>query len=304
MGDAIIAASGLSKSFGSVQALQDVDLEVPPGRVGLVGANGAGKTTLLRILLGMLAPSSGSARVFDIDAQRNPLGVRSRVGYMPEGDCFPPDQNAADFISYSAELGGLPTSESRQRASEVLTLVGLAEERFRNLGEFSTGMKQRAKLAQAIVHSPDLVLLDEPASGLDPDGREDMLNLINRLSDFGMSVVFSSHVLSDIERTCDWVVMLNEGQVLRNEPLAEIQASNAVRVEVLDDPAPLVQALTARGASVSVADRTVEVVMEGEVDLFVMIRDILADTGVGLRSLGAKQSTLEDVYLAVEEITE
>ncbi len=303
MGDTIIAASGLSKSFGSVQALQDVDLEVPPGRIGLVGANGAGKTTLIRILLGMLAPSDGSAQVFGIDAQRHPLGVRSRVGYMPEGDCFPPDQSAADFISYSAELGGLPSSESRQRASEVLTLVGLAEERFRNLGEFSTGMKQRAKLAQAIVHSPDLVLLDEPASGLDPDGREDMLNLINRLSDFGMSVVFSSHVLSDIERTCDWVVMLNEGRLLRNEPLAEIQASNAVRVVVLDDPAPVVEALTTRGASVSVSDRTLEVVMD-DADLFVMIRDILADTGVGLRSLGAKQATLEDVYLAVEEFTE
>ncbi|MEE8491202.1 MAG: ABC transporter ATP-binding protein [Acidimicrobiia bacterium] len=303
MGDAIIAASGLSKSFGSVQALQDVDLEVPPGRIGLVGANGAGKTTLIRILLGMLAPSDGSAQVFGIDAQRHPLGVRSRVGYMPEGDCFPPDQSAADFISYSAELGGLPSSESRQRASEVLTLVGLAEERFRNLGEFSTGMKQRAKLAQAIVHSPDLVLLDEPASGLDPDGREDMLNLINRLSDFGMSVVFSSHVLSDIERTCDWVVMLNEGRLLRNEPLAEIQASNAVRVVVLDDPAPVVEALTIRGASVSVSDRTLEVVMD-DADLFVMIRDILADTGVGLRSLGAKQATLEDVYLAVEEFAE
>ncbi len=303
MGDAIIAASGLSKSFGSVQALQDVDLEVPPGRIGLVGANGAGKTTLIRILLGMLAPSDGSAQVFGIDAQRHPLGVRSRVGYMPEGDCFPPDQSAADFISYSAELGGLPSSESRQRASEVLTLVGLAEERFRNLGEFSTGMKQRAKLAQAIVHSPDLVLLDEPASGLDPDGREDMLNLINRLSDFGMSVVFSSHVLSDIERTCDWVVMLNEGRLLRNEPLAEIQASNAVRVVVLDDPAPVVEALTTRGASVTVSDRTLEVVMD-DADLFVMIRDILADTGVGLRSLGAKQATLEDVYLAAEEFTE
>ena len=258
---------------------------------------------MIRILLGMIPPTGGSAQVFDVDAQRNPLGVRSRVGYMPEGDCFPPDQNAADFISYSAELGGLPTSESRQRASETLTLVGLAEERFRNLGEFSTGMKQRAKLAQAIVHSPDLVLLDEPASGLDPDGREDMLNLINRLSDFGMSVVFSSHVLSDIERTCDWVVMLNEGRLLRNEPLAEIQASNAVRVEVLDDPASVAEALTKRGASVSVADRTLEVVMD-DTDLFVMIRDILAETGVGLRSLGAKQATLEDVYLAVEEFSE
>lgn len=300
MPDSIITTAGLNKSFGTVQALQDVDLAVPAGRVGLVGANGAGKSTLIKILLGMLDPTSGSTEVYGTSAQRHPLAVRSRVGYMPEGDCFPPDQTAADFVSYTAELGGLPASESRQRASEVLTLVGLAEERFRNLGEFSTGMKQRAKLAQAIVHSPELVLLDEPASGLDPDGREDMLNLINRLGDFGMSVVFSSHVLGDIERTCDWVVMLNEGRLLRNEPLAAIRASNAVQVVLLDDPAPAVQELEARGAQVSVRDRTIEVELE-QGDPFVLIRNVLADTGVGMRSLGAKQTTLEDVYLAEEE---
>ena len=290
-------------SFGDVHALQDVDLAVPAGSIGLVGANGAGKSTLIKILLGMLEPSSGVTEVYGTSAQRKPLAVRSRVGYMPEGDCFPPDQTAADFVSYTAELGGLPSSESRQRASEVLTLVGLAEERFRNLGEFSTGMKQRAKLAQAIVHSPELVLLDEPASGLDPDGREDMLNLINRLGDFGMSVVFSSHVLSDIERTCDWVVMLNDGRVLRNEPLAEIRASNAVQVVLLDDPAPAVEALIKRGVSVTVRERTLDVVLEAG-DPFEVIRDVLADTGVGLRSLGSKQTTLEDVYLAEEEYTE
>lgn len=300
MPDSIITTAGLNKSFGTVQALQDVDLAVPAGRIGLVGANGAGKSTLIKILLGMLDPTSGSTEVYGTSAQRHPLAVRSRVGYMPEGDCFPPDQTAADFVSYTAELGGLPASESRQRASEVLTLVGLAEERFRNLGEFSTGMKQRAKLAQAIVHSPELVLLDEPASGLDPDGREDMLNLINRLGDFGMSVVFSSHVLGDIERTCDWVVMLNEGRLLRNEPLAAIRASNAVQVVLLDDPAPAVQELEARGAQVSVRDRTIEVELE-QGDPFVLIRNVLADTGVGMRSLGAKQTTLEDVYLAEEE---
>ena len=300
MADSIITTAGLNMSFGDVHALQDVDLEVPAGSIGLVGANGAGKSTLIKILLGMLAPTSGVTEVYGTSAQRKPLAVRSRVGYMPEGDCFPPDQTAADFVSYAAELGGLPSSESRQRASEVLTLVGLAEERFRNLGEFSTGMKQRAKLAQAIVHSPELVLLDEPASGLDPDGREDMLNLINRLGDFGMSVVFSSHVLSDIERTCDWVVMLNEGRLLRNEPLAEIRASNAVQVVLLDDPAPAVEALIKLGASVAVRDRTLDVELDGG-DAFVIIRDILAETGVGLRSLGSKQTTLEDVYLAEEE---
>ncbi len=300
MADPIITTAGLNMSFGEVQALQDVDLEVPAGRIGLVGANGAGKSTLLKILLGMLAPSSGGTEVYGTSAQHHPLAVRSRVGYMPEGDCFPPDQSAADFVSYTAELGGLPASESRQRASEVLTLVGLAEERFRNLGEFSTGMKQRAKLAQAIVHSPDLVLLDEPASGLDPDGREDMLNLINRLGDFGMSVVFSSHVLGDIERTCDWVVMLNEGRLLRNEPLETIRASNAVQVVLLDDPTAAVEFLRSRGARVTVQDRTLEIELD-EGDAFIAIRDALAETGVGLRSLGAKQTTLEDVYLAEEE---
>lgn len=300
MPDAIITAAGLNMAFGSVRALQDVELEVPAGRIGLVGANGAGKSTLIKILLGMLKPQSGTTEVFGTSAQRHPLAVRSRVGYMPEGDCFPADQTAADFVSYTAELGGLPASESRQRASEVLTLVGLAEERFRNLGEFSTGMKQRAKLAQAIVHSPELVLLDEPASGLDPDGREDMLNLINRLGDFGMSVVFSSHVLGDIERTCDWVVMLNEGRLLRNEPLAAIRASDAVQVVLLDDPAPAVAALESLGARVSVAGRTIEFELE-DGDAFAAIRDVLADTGVGLRSLGSKQTTLEDVYLAEEE---
>lgn len=300
MGDAIITTAGLNMSFGDVHALADVDLEVPAGRVGLVGANGAGKSTLIKILLGMLKPTSGSTEVYGTSAQRHPLSVRSRLGYMPEGDCFPPDQTAADFVSYTAELGGLPATESRQRASEVLTLVGLAEERFRSLGEFSTGMKQRTKLAQAIVHSPDLVLLDEPASGLDPDGREDMLNLINRLGEFGMSVVFSSHVLDDIERTCDWVVMLNEGRVLRNEPLAEIRASRAVRVELLDDPTPVVEALVVRGASVAVQDYRLDVEIDAQ-DPFILIRDVLIETGAALRSMGAKQTTLEDVYLAEEE---
>ncbi|MGI9648964.1 MAG: ABC transporter ATP-binding protein [Acidimicrobiia bacterium] len=302
MSDPIISAAGLNMAFGQVQALNNVDLQVPAGRIGLVGANGAGKSTLIKILLGMLRPSSGATQVFGTSAQQQPLAVRSRVGYMPEGDCFPPDQSAADFVSYAAELGGLPPTESRQRASEVLTLVGLAEERFRNLGEFSTGMKQRAKLAQAIVHSPELVLLDEPASGLDPDGREDMLNLINRLGTFGMSVVFSSHVLGDIERTCDWVVMLNEGRLLRNEPLATIRASNAVQVVVLGDPEPAAAALRSRGARTTVKERAIDVEVD-DGDPFVLIRDVLAETGTGLRSLGAKETTLEDVYLAEEEFT-
>ena len=197
------------KFYGDIVALHHLDFSVPPGRIGLVGANGAGKSTLIKVLLGILRPTAGNASVLGLDVSRDTIGVRSRVGYMPEGSCLPLSQTAADFTVYAAELAGIPTKAARQRASDVLTLVGLHEERFRYLGEFSTGMKQRAMLAQAIVHDPELVFLDEPTAGLDPEGREEMLALIGRLGDFGINVMVSSHVLTDIETTCDWVIMLD-----------------------------------------------------------------------------------------------
>ena len=198
------------------------------GRTGLVGANGAGKTTLIKILLGILTPTAGRASVFGTVVADDPLDVRSRIGYMPESLALPLSQTAADFTIYAAELAGIPPRDARQRASDVLTLVGLHEERFRYLGGFSTGMKQRAMLAQAIVHDPELVFLDEPTAGLDPEGREEMLHLIGRLGEFGINVLVSSHVLTDIEQTCDWVVMLDgagcfatdRSRVLRIQPLS------------------------------------------------------------------------------------
>jgi ABC-2 type transport system ATP-binding protein len=215
---------------------------------------------------------------------------------MPEAACLPPDQTAADFVGYAAELAGLTTRAARQRASDVLGLVGLHEERFRHMGGFSTGMKQRAKLAQAIVHDPDLVLLDEPTAGLDPEGREEMLELIGRLDGFGINSVVSSHVLTDIERTCQWVVMLDGGGVLRSGPLTEISATGEVAVEVLDDPAPLAAALEAAGAAVEVRGRVV-VVRAGAADPFDLVRDALADTGTAVRRLGPRRTTLEDVFM-------
>jgi ABC-2 type transport system ATP-binding protein len=166
----IISVSDLRFAYGNIVAIDGVTLEIPPGRIGLVGANGAGKTTLLKILLGVLPAGSGQVAVLGHDVATRQLDVRALVGWMPEGNCMPPDQTAADFLGYAAELGGLPVRAARQRASDVLGLVGLHEERFRFIGEFSTGMKQRAKLAQAIVHDPKLVLLDEPTAGLEPGG--------------------------------------------------------------------------------------------------------------------------------------
>ncbi len=295
--DAItIATSGLRFSYGDIVALDGVDLDVPGGRVGLVGANGAGKTTLLRLLLGILVPDSGDVAVLGHEMPAETLSLRSRVGYMPEDDCLPKDQTAADFTGYAAELAGLPPRVARQRASDVLALVGLQEERFRPIGEFSTGMAQRTKLAQAIVHDPDLVLLDEPTAGLDPEGRDEMLDLIERLGGFGIDVVVSSHVLADIERTCDWVVMLDGGRVLRSGPIAAQTATGAIEIEVLGDPAAAHAALAAAGAVVE-TDATRLLVRYDAGDAFLLIRDTLAAAGVGLRKMSAKSTTLEDYFL-------
>ncbi|GBE23022.1 putative ABC transporter ATP-binding protein YxlF [bacterium BMS3Bbin01] len=291
----LIVTSGLTHRFGDVVALADVSLDVPSGRIGLVGANGAGKTTLIRILLGMLTPTRGSAQVMGLDVRHDTLALRSRVGYMPEDACLPAAQTAADFVAFAAELAGIPAADSRRRASEILFLVGLHEERFRYLGDFSTGMLQRVKLAQAIVHDPEVTFLDEPAAGLDPEGREHMLELIIRLGEFGISVVYSSHILDDVERTCDWVVMLDGGRLVRSGPIAAMGSEDAVTVEVLDDPQAFVRWLHERGAKADVAGRSVRVRFDG--DPFNLVRDGLAATDTGVRRMGRRARTLEDAFI-------
>jgi len=295
----VISTEGLSHAYGSVVALHDVTLSVPQGRIGLVGANGAGKSTLIRILIGILRPTRGAAQVFGLDSKKSEIEIRSRIGYMPEADCLPLDQTAADFLYYAATLAGLPPHAARQRSSDVLGLVGLDEERFRQLGGFSTGMKQRAKLAQAIVHDPDLVFLDEPTAGLDPEGREGMLELIDRFSGFDIDVVVSSHVLGDIERTCDWVIMLDEGNVIRSGPLAAHVDVDTVQVEPLSRLEDVAGALASRGADVESDGSAIAVTM-ADGDPYLLVRDVLAELGVGIRRLGPKETTLEDVFLAAD----
>lgn len=296
----ILSARDLGLAYGSIVALHGVEFDLPPGRIGLVGANGAGKTTLIKILLGILRPTLGSAAVLGFDATKDMLDVRSRIGYMPETDCLPLDVSAAEFIVYAAGLAGLPRNAARQRASDVLTLVGLEEERFRPLEGYSTGMKQRTKLAQAIVHDPELVFLDEPTAGLDPEGREEMLELISRLGGFGINVLVSSHVLGDIERTCDWVLMLDGGRVLRSGPLSHLIDADTVAVEVIGDTDAVARHLIAAGATVDAFGPRLFVSTSTD-DPFCLVRDALADTGSGMRSLGPKATTLEDVFLEGSE---
>lgn len=296
----LISTKSLTHNYGDVRALDDVTLEVPAGRIGLVGANGAGKTTLIRNLLGMLRPEAGEMEVLGRPVSRESLDIRSLVGYMPEGNCLPLDQTAADFVGYAAELAGLPTDAARRRSSEILFLVGLHEERFRYLGDFSTGMFQRVKLAQAIVHDPAVAFLDEPASGLDPEGRDHMLDLIRRLGDFGISVVFSSHILSDIEETCDWVVMLDGGKVIRSGPIEDLGIAEGLIVEVLGNPEPAARWMIGRGATVKVVGAQLDVRITGE-DAFTLVRDALVATNVGVRRLGQSAVTLEEAFIREAE---
>lgn len=298
--DPVLHVDGLTHDYGEVVALKDLDLEIPPGVTGLVGANGAGKTTLLRLMLGLLQPTGGSMKVLGHDPQTEPLEVRAKIGYMPEGDCLPKDQTAADFVSYTAQLAGIPPREAKRRSSETLFLVGLEEERFRYLGDFSTGMQQRVKLAQAIVHDPDLLLLDEPASGLDPEGRTQMLALIKRLAEFDINVIISSHVLTDIEQTSEWVVMLDDGDLLRSGPLEGFDQLSTVLVEVLNNPEEVATALEARGIPASVDGRRI-VAGPGDEQVEKAIVEVTADTTAGLVRMIRGSASLEDLFLSKED---
>ena len=289
-------ASAIGHAYGKVPALHSLDFTVPKGRTGLVGANGAGKSTLIKVLLGILEPTVGTSTVLGMDSRRESIDIRSTVGYMPEGPCLPLDQTAADFLVYAAGTAGLPREAARQRASDVLTLVGLDEERFRYLGDFSTGMKQRAKLAQAIVHDPDLVFLDEPTSGLDPSGREEMLDLIARLGTFGIDVVVSSHVLRDIERTCDWVVMLDAGTLVHTGPVGGELEEDTLRVEYASDPSAIASYLTAAGASVKATGNKV-VVSFASGNVYDLVRDVTVRHNGTLRRLSGSASSLEELFI-------
>jgi ABC-2 type transport system ATP-binding protein len=293
----LLRLDGLTKRYGSVTALDDLTVEVPRGLIGLVGANGAGKTTTFRLLLGLAHPTEGRVRVCGIDVAEDPIGVRAVLGYMPEHDCLPLDQTAADVVSTFGELSGLPARAARQRASDILDLVGLDEARFRPIGGFSTGMRQRTKLAQALVGDPALVLLDEPTAGLDPLGREEMLALVARLGSFGISVLMATHLLDDVQQVCDHVVMIDGGRlVLSGATESLLDRTGTVTVDVGVRGPDLVGALAAVGLVAVVADGVVEVTIDGD-DHMDVVRDAIARLELPLYRLSTRLTSLDEVFL-------
>jgi ABC-2 type transport system ATP-binding protein len=300
---ALIGTRALTKRYpGGVTALDGLTVEIGEGVIGLVGANGAGKSTLIKILLGLLDPTEGEATVLDLDTASQGARIRELVGYMPEHDCLPPDVTATEFVSHMARVSGLPAGAARERTADVLRHVGLYEERYRPIGGYSTGMKQRVKLAQALVHDPRLLFLDEPTNGLDPAGRDEMLGLIERIGrDFGITVVVASHLLGEIERVAGWLVAIDAGHLLRTAPITSFtERTGQLVVETEDDGGPLAERLASLGLTATADGRAVLVDIAsagpGEFDVYDAVRDSAVALGLPLVRIEHRRHQLEDLF--------
>ncbi len=296
----LLRANNLSKYYGHVVALDEADFEVSTGITGLLGANGAGKSTAIKLFLGLIQPTSGTAEVLGVSAADS-VEVRARLGYMPEHDCLPPNVSAAEFLTHMAQVSGLPPTHARSRAADTLRHVGLFEERYRQMGGYSTGMKQRVKLAQALVHDPALILLDEPTAGLDPAGREEMLDLVRKTHDeFGISLLFSSHLMGDVERVCHRIIVLDGGRVTQQGEVESFTRElETLFVEVDEHRDAFVQAAIALGLECTVEGSAVVVnnVKESDYDL---IRDALVDSGAPLRRMAPRRHALTEIFTGEE----
>jgi ABC-2 type transport system ATP-binding protein len=302
-GAAVIQTTALTKRYpGAVTALDALTVRVEPGITGLVGANGAGKSTLIKILLGLLQPTSGQAWVLGGDCLRDAERIRTLTGYMPEHDCLPPDVAATEFVTHLGRMSGLPPTAAKERAAESLRHVGLYEERYRQIGTYSTGMKQRVKLAQALVGDPRLLLLDEPTVGLDPAGRNSMLELISRIgAEFGISIVVASHLLGEIERICDHLVAIDSGRLLRADTMTSMtQASQVLLIEVDEGSDLLLAELGERGLEPRAYQRALLVRLEDD-GTYDTVRDAVADLGLPLNRLERRRRRVEELFRDEQE---
>jgi ABC-2 type transport system ATP-binding protein len=300
----IAVIEGLTVRYGQFLALNSLTLEVPEGCTGLLGPNGAGKTSLLRTFLGLVKPASGRATLLGKDIVKEGHAIRQLVGYMPEQDCHIPGMTAVEYVAFAGELSGLPPNQAIRRAHEVIEYCGLGEARYRQIETYSTGMKQRAKLAQALVHGPKLLLLDEPTNGLDPRGREDMLELVRSISrEKGVSVIVSSHLLKDIERTCESVVVILKGSLRASGPIRDLKS-------IQGRPIDLELRLSVPGFAEAAQKHGLQVVWEAGPKLRVwadatpaeasrMIFAAARDSGAQVRSLAPAVRSLEDAFLEV-----
>ena len=292
----LLSAEGLTKHYKNVVALNDVSFAIHDGITGILGENGAGKSTAIKIFLGLITPTSGKAIVLGENASEN-FKVRSRLGYMPEHDCLPTQVSAAEFLTHMAETSGLPPTVARTRAADTLRHTGLFEERYRAIGGYSTGMKQRVKLGQALVHDPSFVFLDEPTAGLDPLGREEMLELVRKTHrDFGISVLFSSHLMADVERTCDRIIVLQGGRLVESGEVQHFtKETETVFIEVDTNREPLIAALEQRGIRVTLdgSGLTIEGPDESVYD---QIRDALVESQAPLRRMAPRRRALTELF--------
>ena len=295
-GEPLIAVERLTKRYRGVVALDEVTFGITDGITGILGENGAGKSTAIKILLGLLQPTSGTATVLGEQAFDN-VTVRARVGYMPEHDCLPSSVSAAEFLTHMAEVSGLPPSQARTRAADTLRHVGLFEERYRAIGGYSTGMKQRVKLAQALVHDPAFVFLDEPTAGLDPKGREEMLDLIRKTHrEFGISVLFSSHLMADVERSCDRIIVLQGGHLVHSGEVSQFTRETAtVFIEVDSNREGLVDALKRRGVLVT-ADGGGMTIEGPDESVYDHVRDALVESQAPLRRMAPRRRELTELF--------
>ena len=299
----VVTLDSVTVAYGANRALRDVTSSFAAGAVGLLGPNGAGKSTMIKALLGFITPETGRMRVLGYDVAASPLAIRARVGYMPESDAHIPGMNAVSFVAYCGELAGLPRVDAMQRAHEMLFYVGLGEARYRNVETYSTGMKQRIKLAQALVHDPDLLFLDEPTNGMDPKGRDEMLELVRDLAhNKGVNLILSSHLLPDVEYTCDDVVVMDKGRIAAAGP---IQAMKQPRGRVYElrvktptgDLEPFTGELRAAGLECHATDEDVmRVFVPAAVGDHKAIFKAAAQFGVQVRHLRPSVPTLEDVF--------
>ncbi len=291
--------SNVTKTYGTITALRQLTVDVMPGAVGLLGPNGAGKTTLIRTLLGLITIDSGTGEVLGMDIRTRRLDIRQAVGFMPEDECLFPAVPGVGFVAYAGELCGMAPSDAMQRAHEVLNYVGLDEARYRPVESYSTGMKQRLKLAAALVHDPRLLILDEPTNGMDPAGRQEMIDLARDLAHGkGMSLIFSSHLLPDVEAVCDHVLVLGRGALLAQGAIQEMKQAHpgAFEVRLKGDPEPFLQRLRAAGGDAKAHDDTLLVhLRDGQTPE--LLWQLAAELGEQIRYLRPQRSTLEEVFL-------